>query len=89
MYYAGDIDREGARIVEQARAANNTKIRMHTGMYKAMLAAHKRRLKDGRGVEHASENQGVPQNLARAIACLLYTSNVYKRQVPQSRYSLF
>lgn len=65
VYYAGDIDREGARIVEQARAANNTKIRMHAGMYKAMLAAHKRRLKDGRGVEHASENQGVPQNLAR------------------------
>lgn len=81
VYYAGDIDREGARIVEQARAANNTKIRMHAGMYKAMLAAHKRRLKDGRGVEHASENQGVPQNLARAIADLPMITRVQFRNI--------
>ena len=81
VYYAGDIDREGARIVEQARAANNTKIRMHAGMYKAMLAAHKRRLKDGRGVEHASENQGVPQNLARAIADLPMVTRVQFRNI--------
>ena len=81
VYYAGDIDREGARIVEQARAANNTKIRMHAGMYKAMLAAHKRRLKDGRGVEHASENQGVPQNLARAIAALPMVTRVQFRNI--------
>ena len=81
VYYAGDIDREGARIVEQARAANNTKIRMHAGMYKAMLAAHKRRLRDGRGVEHASENQGVPQNLARAIADLPMVTRVQFRNI--------
>ena len=81
VYYAGDIDREGARIVEQARAANNTKIRMHAGMYKAMLAAHKRRLKDGRGVEHASENQGVPQNLARAIADLPMVTRMQFRNI--------
>lgn len=81
VYYAGDIDREGARIVEQARAANNTKIRMHAGMYKAMLAAHKRRLKDGRGIEHASENQGVPQNLARAIADLPMVTRVQFRNI--------
>ncbi len=81
VYYAGDIDREGARIVEQARAANNTKIRMHAGMYKAMLAAHKRRLKDGRGVERASENQGVPQNLARAIADLPMATRVQFRNI--------
>lgn len=81
VYYAGDIDREGARIVEQARAANNTKIRMHAGMYKAMLAAHKRRLKDGRGVERASENQGVPQNLARAIADLPMVTRVQFRNI--------
>lgn len=81
VYYAGDIDREGARIVEQARAANNTKIRMHAGMYKAMLAAHKRRLKDGRGVERASENQGVPQNLARAIADLPMVMRVQFRNI--------
>ena len=81
VYYAGDIDREGVRIVEQARAANNTKIRMHAGMYKAMLAAHKRRLKDGRGVEHASENQGVPQNLARAIADLPMVTRVQFRNI--------
>lgn len=81
VYYAGDIDREGARIVEQARAANNTKIRMHAGMYKAMLAAHKRRLKDGRGMEHASENQGVPQNLARAIADLPMVTRVQFRNI--------
>lgn len=81
VYYAGDIDREGARIVEQARAANNTKIRMHAGMYKAMLAAHKRRLKDGRRVERASENQGVPQNLARAIADLPMVTRVQFRNI--------
>ena len=93
VYYAGDIDREGARIVEQARAANNTKIRMHAGMYKAMLAAHKRRLKDGRGVERASENQGVPQNLARAIADLPMVTRVQFRnilreggRIPQADY---
>ncbi len=81
VYYAGDIDREGARIVEQARAANNVQIRMHAGMYRAMLAAHARRLKEGKAVEAASENQGVPQNLARAIADLPMVTRVQFRNV--------
>ena len=46
-----------------------------------MLAAHKRRLKDGREVEHASENQGVPQNLARAIADLPMVTRVQFRNI--------
>ena len=47
VYYVGDIDREGARIVEQARNANVVEIRLHAGMYRAMLAEHKRRVKAG------------------------------------------
>ncbi len=81
VYYAGDIDREGARIVEQARAANNVKIRLHAGMYRAMLAAHARRVKDGKTVEPASQNQGVPQNLARAIDDLPMVTRVQFRNV--------
>ena len=38
VYYVGDIDREGARIVEQTRNANVVEIRLHAGMYRAMLA---------------------------------------------------
>ncbi len=81
VYYAGDIDREGARIVEQARAANNVKIRLHAGMYRAMLAAHARRVKEGKTVEPASQNQGVPQNLARAIDDLPMVTRVQFRNV--------
>ena len=81
VYYAGDIDREGARIVEQARAANNVKIRLHAGMYRAMLAAHGRRVKEGKTVEPASQNQGVPQNLARAIDDLPMVTRVQFRNV--------
>lgn len=47
VYYVGDIDREGARIVEQTRNANVVEIRLHAGMYRAMLAEHKRRVKAG------------------------------------------
>ena len=81
VYYAGDIDREGARIIEQARAANNIGIRMHAGMYKAMLATHRDRVKQGKCVEPASENQGVPQNLARAIADLPMVTRVQFRNI--------
>ena len=81
VYYAGDIDREGARIVEQARTANNVKIRLHAGMYRAMLAAHGRRVKEGKTVEPASQNQGVPQNLARAIDDLPMLTRVQFRNV--------
>ena len=81
VYYAGDIDREGARIVEQARTANNVKIRLHAGMYRAMLAAHGRRVKEGKTVEPASQNQGVPQNLARAIDDLPMVTRVQFRNV--------
>ena len=63
----GDIDREGARIVEQARNANVVEIRLHAGMYRAMLAEHKRRVKAGGECEPAAANQGVPQNLAATI----------------------
>ncbi|MEE0750463.1 MAG: hypothetical protein UIJ82_06595, partial [Collinsella sp.] len=63
VYYVGDIDREGARIVEQARNANVVEIRLHAGMYRAMLAEHKRRMKAGGECEPAAANQGVPQNL--------------------------
>ena len=67
VYYAGDIDREGARIVEQARAANNTRVRLHAGIYRAMLIKHRERLKAGRAMESAAENQGIPQNLAQVV----------------------
>ena len=63
VYYVGDIDREGARIVEQTRNANVVEIRLHAGMYRAMLAEHKRRVKAGGECEPAAANQGVPQNL--------------------------
>ena len=67
VYYVGDIDREGARIVEQTRNANVVEIRLHAGMYRAMLAEHKRRVKAGGECEPAAANQGVPQNLAATI----------------------
>lgn len=67
VYYAGDIDREGARIIEQTRNANVIGVRMHVGMYKAMLAAHKKRVKDGFKPEAAATLQGIPQNLAGTI----------------------
>ncbi len=81
IYYAGDIDREGAKIVEQARSANVTEIRLHAGMYKAMLAAHRARIKEGRLTEAASSNQGVPQNLAEVIRDLPVVTRVQFRNV--------
>lgn len=81
IYYVGDIDREGARIVEQARNANVVEIRLHAGMYRAMLAEHKRRMKAGGECEPAAANQGVPQNLAATIKDLPMVTRVQFRNV--------
>ena len=81
IYYVGDIDREGARIVEQARNANVVEIRLHAGMYRAMLAEHKRRVKAGGACEPAAANQGVPQNLAATIKDLPMVTRVQFRNV--------
>lgn len=81
VYYVGDIDREGARIVEQARNANVVEIRLHAGMYRAMLAEHKRRVKAGGECEPAAANQGVPQNLAATIKDLPMVARVQFRNV--------
>lgn len=81
VYYAGDIDREGARIVEQTRNANVVEIRLHAGMYRAMLAEHKRRVKAGGECEPAAANQGVPQNLAATIKDLPMVTRVQFRNV--------
>ena len=81
VYYVGDIDREGARIVEQARNANVVEIRLHAGMYRAMLAEHKHRVKAGGTCEPAAANQGVPQNLAATIKDLPMVTRVQFRNV--------
>lgn len=81
VYYAGDIDREGARIIEQTRAANVIQVRMHVGMYRAMIAEHKRRLKEGSVPEAAATMQGVPQNLATTIKDLPMVTRVQFRNI--------
>ena len=81
VYYVGDIDREGARIVEQTRNANVVEIHLHAGMYRAMLAEHKRRVKAGGECEPAAANQGVPQNLAATIKDLPMVTRVQFRNV--------
>lgn len=81
VYYVGDIDREGARIVEQTRNANVVEVRLHAGMYRAMLAEHKRRVKAGGECEPAAANQGVPQNLAATIKDLPMVTRVQFRNV--------
>lgn len=81
VYYVGDIDREGARIVEQTRNANVVEIRLHAGMYRAMLAEHKHRVKAGGECEPAAANQGVPQNLAATIKDLPMVTRVQFRNV--------
>lgn len=81
VYYVGDIDREGARIVEQTCNANVVEIRLHAGMYRAMLAEHKRRVKAGGECEPAAANQGVPQNLAATIKDLPMVTRVQFRNV--------
>ena len=81
VYYVGDIDREGARIVEQTRNANVTEVRLHAGMYRAMIAEHKRRVKAGGECEPAAANQGVPQNLAATIKDLPMVTRVQFRNI--------
>lgn len=81
VYYVGDIDREGARIVEQTRNANVTEVRLHAGMYRAMIAEHKRRVKAGGECEPAAANQGVPQNLAAVIKDLPMVTRVQFRNI--------
>lgn len=81
VYYVGDIDREGAKIVEQARNANVVEIRLHAGMYRAMIAEHKRRVKAGGACEPAAANQGVPQNLAATIKDLPMVTRVQFRNI--------
>ena len=71
----------GERIVEQARNANVVEIRLHAGMYRAMLAEHKRRVKAGGECEPAAANQGVPQNLAATIKDLPMVTRVQFRNV--------
>ena len=56
-------------------------IRLHAGMYRAMLAEHKRRVKAGGECEPAAANQGVPQNLAATIKDLPMVTRVQFRNV--------
>ena len=51
------------------------------GMYRAMLAEHKRRVKAGGECEPAAANQGVPQNLAATIKDLPMVTRVQFRNV--------
>lgn len=67
VYYAGDIDREGARLVERAREVNVTEIRLHVGIYRAMLAAHRAHLKQGIAREDAAKNQDAPRDLSGVV----------------------
>lgn len=80
VYYAGDIDREGARLVERAREVNVIDIRLHAGIYRAMLAAHKEHLKSGSACESAARNQDFPRNLTEVVRGLPITLRVpFKR----------
>ena len=88
VYYAGDIDREGARIIEQTRNANVITIKMHVGMYKAMLAEHKKREKDGFEPEAAATLQGIPQNLATTIKDLPPVTRMQFRNVLRANYRI-
>ncbi len=88
VYYAGDIDREGARIIEQTRNANVITIKMHVGMYKAMLSEHKKREKDGFEPEAAATLQGIPQNLATTIKDLPPVTRMQFRNVLRANYRI-
>ena len=88
VYYAGDIDREGARIIEQTRNANVITVKMHVGMYKAMLAEHKKREKDGFEPEAAATLQGIPQNLATTIKDLPPVTRMQFRNVLRANYRI-
>lgn len=67
VYYAGDVDREGARLVERAREVNVIDIRLHTGMYRAMFAANRAHVQQDGGRENAAVNQEAPRDFARLV----------------------
>lgn len=67
VYYAGDIDREGARLVERAREVNVTEIRLHAGIYRAMLAAQRAHVRAGGNGESAADNQDIPRDFTRLV----------------------
>ena len=62
VLYCGDIDRSGACIVLQARAANDIEIRLARGMYKAMVRKQKERMRQGWEME-AAARQAFPERL--------------------------
>lgn len=67
VYYAGDVDREGARLVERAREVNVIDIRLHTGMYRAMFAANRAHVQQDGERESAAVNQEAPRDFARLV----------------------
>ena len=68
VYYAGDVDREGARLVERAREVNVIEIRLHAGMYRAMFAANRAHVQQqGNDRESAADNQERPRDFARLV----------------------
>lgn len=68
VYYAGDVDREGARLVERAREVNVIEIRLHVGMYRAMFAANRAHVQQrGAERESAASNQESPRDFARLV----------------------
>lgn len=67
VYYAGDIDREGARLVERAREVNVIEIRLHAGIYRAMLAAQRAHVRAGGNGESAADNQDAPRDFVRLV----------------------
>lgn len=67
VYYAGDIDREGARLVERAREVNGIEIRLHAGIYRAMLAAQRAHVRAGGNGESAADNQDAPRDFVRLV----------------------
>lgn len=80
VYYAGDVDREGARLVEKAREVNVIEIRLHAGVYRAMFEAHKAHVQGGSSSESAAKNQDIPRNLVEILKGLPWSLRVpFKR----------
>ncbi len=80
VYYVGDIDREGARLVEKAREANVIEVRLHANMYRAMLAAHRAHMKQNGKREDAASNQDFPRDLVGVLKGLPMTVQVSFRR---------
>lgn len=80
VYYAGDIDREGARLVEKAREVNVVGIRLHAGMYRAMFEAHRAHMRQGSSCESAAKNQDCPRSLVGILKGLPWSLRIpFKR----------